>query len=903
MSGSFSSVVVSPPLIRHDVFLNFRGEDTRDNFVSHLRAELRRKKIEAYIDERLGRGEEISSALHKAIEESKIYVLIFSEHYASSTWCLNELTKILECKRKYKRDVIPVFYKVDPSIVRKQGDKYAEAFDGHEQQFKDNIDKVYAWRASLTKAAGISGWDSRAIRPEYTLVTEIVNDILRKLSLSSVSDHQGIIGIDNHIARIQSLLHLDSPAIRFIGIWGMGGIGKTTIARQIYHKLVLQFGSSSLLLNGQEEIERHGIHRIREKCLSELLQGDHTFSGSSFSYERLKRTKVLLILDDVNNWDQLKYLIGDIGNFGQGSRIIVTSRDKQVLKNAKADEIYEVEVMNFEDSLKLFSLSAFKENRPIETYMDLSVKVLNYARGIPLALNALGSLLYGRTREAWESELKKLEMLEKRPDPKIFNVLKLSYDGLDEEQKDIFLDIACFHRGQEEIVVAQTLDSCGFSANIGMDVLKDRCLISVLEGRIVMHDLIQEMGQEIVRQQCVNNPGKRSRLWNVEDIYTVLKKNKGKDAIQCILLDICKIKNVQLHAKTFEKMDNLRMLQFYKSSGYRNDSNVFLASPLESLPDSLKILRWDAFPQRSLPPNFCPENLVRLEMRHCRILEQLWQEDQHLPSLKRLDLSYSWKLTRIPDLSQSPNIEEIFLSDCVRLCKVYSSGFLSKLNSLRLNGCVKLRSLCIPSNILSRSSGSIVLHNCRILETFSICNRTDVVQLYGCSHRSIPPLPEEKRSGRYKYKEAAGTSLSQHDKLRFEFLQGDASTFSVDIIEEKVCPGLEKKEENKKRKCLDVEKKEKKEVCPDLEKKSKEEKKKKMCPDLEKKEKEEKVCPDLEKKEQEEKKSVCPDLEKKEKEEQVCPDIEKKKDQKRRRIQTNSFYVVCRIAKTSTLEC
>jgi hypothetical protein len=135
----------------------------------------------------------------------------------------------------------------------------------------------------------------------------------------------------------------------------------------------------------------------------------------------------------------------------------------------------------------------------------------------------LGSLLYGRTKEAWESELQKLKKL---PDLKIFRLLKLSYDGLDDEEKDIFLDIACFHRGQLEKVVALTLDSCGFSAYIGMDVLKDRCLIFISEGKVWMHDLIQEMGHEIVRLQCVDDPGKRSRLWKPDDIYDVLSKNK-----------------------------------------------------------------------------------------------------------------------------------------------------------------------------------------------------------------------------------------------------------------------------------------------------------------------------------------------------------------------------------------
>ncbi|KAH1161429.1 hypothetical protein AAZX31_01G031700 [Glycine max] len=731
MAGSSSSAAGSLlPVIRHHVFLNFRGEDTRDNFIRHIYEQLQRKKIETYIDYRLSRGQEISPALHRAIEESMIYVVVFSENYASSTWCLDELTKILDCKKRYGRVVIPVFYKVDPSIVRNQRETYAEAFVKHEHRFQDKFDKVHGWKAALTEAAGLSGWDSQVTRPEATLVAEIVKDILEKLDSSSISDHQGIVGIENHITRIQSLMNLESPDIRIIGIWGLGGIGKTTIARKIYHKLAPHFGSSSLVLNVQEEIQRHGIHHSRSKYISELLGKE-----KSFSNERLKQKKVLLILDDVNDSGQLKDLIGGRGDFGQGSRIILTSRGMQVLKNAEADEIYEVKEMNFQNSLNLFSIHAFHQNHPRETYMDLSIKVLHYAKGIPLALQSLGSLLYDRTKEAWESELQKLEKL---PDPKIFSVLKLSYDGLDEEQKNIFLDIACFYRGHEEIIVAQKLESCGFSATIGMDVLKDKCLISTLEGKIEMHDLIQEMGQEIVRQECCHNPGKCSRLWKVEQIHQVLKDNKGTDAVQCMFLDTRKVNEVKLHSKTFEKMENLRMLHFESDAPWIESNVVQLASSLESLPDGLKILRWDGFPQRSLPPNYWPQNLVRLEMRHSN-LEQLWEPDQELPKLKRLDLSYSRKLIRIPDLYLLPDIEEILLIGCESLTEVYSSGFLNKLNCLCLNLCVELRSLTIPSNILWRSSGLILVYGCDKLETFSISNRTEVVQLSGCSHHDTFP--------------------------------------------------------------------------------------------------------------------------------------------------------------------
>ncbi|WJX53516.1 hypothetical protein P8452_39500 [Trifolium repens] len=246
------------------------------------------------------------------------------------------------------------------------------------------------------------------------------------------------------------------------------------------------------------------------------------------------------------------------------------------------------------------------------------------------------------------------------------------------------------------------------------------------------------------RLQCVDDPGKRSRLWKASDIYNVLSKNKGKgtDAIRCISLNMEEIKKVQLHADTFKKMHNLRMIKFHtdffkKKKKFHTDliedgngSSVTFDGFLKSFPNDLKFLQWDGYPQRSLPQDFCPENLATLDMSFSH-LEKLWEGDQVLPNLKRLDLSYSSKLIAVPDLSFSPNIEEVILSGCVSLTQVYSSIFLNKLNFLCLDYCTKLKSINIPSNILSRSSGFVSLRDCRNLETLLISSRIDhVVQSY-----------------------------------------------------------------------------------------------------------------------------------------------------------------------------
>ena len=159
MALSTNKGVLSSSLTKryiYDVFLSFRGEDTRNGFTSNLNGILRHNGINTFMDDKLQRGENISTELLEAIESSRISIIIFSKNYASSTWCLDELVKILECKNN-GQVVLPVFYKVDPSDVRNQNGKFGESFTKHEEKFKDDKEKVQRWRTALKEASNISG--------------------------------------------------------------------------------------------------------------------------------------------------------------------------------------------------------------------------------------------------------------------------------------------------------------------------------------------------------------------------------------------------------------------------------------------------------------------------------------------------------------------------------------------------------------------------------------------------------------------------------------------------------------------------------------------------------------------------------------------------------------------------
>ena len=372
-------------------------------------------------------------------------------------------------------------------------------------------------------------------RTESEFLKDIVKDVLRKLAPRYPNHRKELVGVEENYEKIESLLKIGSSKVRILGIWGMGGIGKTTLASALYDKLSPEFEGCCFLANVREESDKHGFKALRNKLFSELLENENlcfdasSFLVSHFVLSRLGRKKVFIVLDDVDTSEQLENLIEDFDFLGLGSRVIVTTRNKQIF--SQVDKIYKVKELSIHHSLKLFCLSVFREKQPKHGYEDLSRSAISYCKGIPLALKVLGASLRSRSKQAWECELRKLQ---KFPNMEIHNVLKLSYDGLDYSQKEIFLDIACFLRGKQRDHVTSILEAFDFPAASGIEVLLDKALITISGGiQIEMHDLIQEMGWKIVHQEHIKDPGRRSRLWKHEEVHDVLKYNKVNKIRDC----------------------------------------------------------------------------------------------------------------------------------------------------------------------------------------------------------------------------------------------------------------------------------------------------------------------------------------------------------------------------------
>ncbi|KDP24990.1 hypothetical protein JCGZ_23973 [Jatropha curcas] len=424
--------------------------------------------------------------------------------------------------------------------------------------------------------------------------------------------------------------------------------------------------------------------------------------------DRVRRTKVLLVVDDVDSSAQLNQLLAtEYSLFGSRSVILVTSKDRQVLKNV-VDVIYPMMELNEHEALRLFSLNAFKQAYPSSDHMEKSKRVIAYTKGNPLALKVLGSLFFDRSEEYWCSALKRLENI---PKPEIHNVLRVSYDVLDSEEQRIFLDVACFFTGKNLDDIITILDGYFSSVYLTINTLIDRCLITVSwDKRLEVHDLLQEMGRKIVNDESIR-PENRSRLWNPEDIRHILLENKGTEAIEGICLDLSKARKICLRCDAFAGMHNLRYLKFYKSEDITHGGANFCAENLVVLemPESRVKKHWTGVQVSMLTYLFSRFFFLNIYMNHdVKDVDSLalcfcfsvfsWQ---YLVNLKQIDLSWSEYLIKIPDLSKAINIQKINLQVCTSLVELHSSTqHLKKLEFLSLSCCVNVRS--IPSSINSK---------------------------------------------------------------------------------------------------------------------------------------------------------------------------------------------------------
>ncbi|KAF8015663.1 hypothetical protein BT93_H1247 [Corymbia citriodora subsp. variegata] len=605
------------------------------------------------------------------IEDSQIVVIIFSKDYASSWWKQKDLM------------VWPVFFKVEPCEVRTPRKSYREAMNKHEVKFGKDSEEVKRWKKALFDASFLSGWHFTD-GCEAVLVQKIVRKISTQLDRTLLDVTKYPVGIDFQVRELKSILNLQSEDdVLMVGLCGQGGVGKTTLAKAIYNAIFTKFKGSCFLERIKEN--SNDLAPLQEKLLLELLLGNrltvsNVGKGSQLIQERLCNKKVLIILDDVDNGHQLDALARDCEWFGKGSRIIITTRNRRLVTSHWVDShhMYEVKALQDGEALELFGRHASRSNQQIEMRRNLVDRVLHYARGLPLALRVLGCSLRDRGEKEWEETLKKLA---DSPNQEINDVLRVSCDRLEDNEKQIFLDIACFFKGKSTEYITKVLSSCGFYMTIGLQQLIELSLISEENGTLQMHDLIQSMGMDIVRKECHDDPEKRSRLWLHGDFLDVLSKNGGTNATKAIVLILTKPKKMHIGPDALTNMRKLRMLILHNDFEKLKFINFSKCQWLVSMPDLN-----------------CTPNLEELNLSGCKNLEWAHESIAYHGKLQVLNFGGCSKLQRFPDiLDENKSLREVNLENTSISELPASIENLVSLNGLNLSDCKRLAIL--PSSI------------------------------------------------------------------------------------------------------------------------------------------------------------------------------------------------------------
>nr|GEV17660.1 hypothetical protein [Tanacetum cinerariifolium] len=563
---------------------SFRGEDTRKTFVDHLYKALEQRHIRTYKDDvTLARGESVGPALLKAIEESHHAIIIFSKNYANSSWCLDELVYIMKCRAENGHIVMPIFYDVDPS-------------------------------------------DAAVIQ----IIVDAISDKLISSNYSNIDEE--LVGMTDPVKDLILRLEIGKGGVRMVGIWGVGGGGKTTLATSVYMEIKDRSQGHCIVDNIRDESSKHSLKTLQDKILSSLLKTQVVVQseeeGKRLMKNRLRHSNVLILLDDVDDSKQLEALAGPHSWFGDGSRIIITTRNEHLLQ--KVDYVSPVRLLSQDEGNRLFKKQAYNDKKPLKDYWELSLHVVSYADGLPLALKILGSFLYDKDEKEWMSTLARLKYI---PESEIVEKLKLSYDGLKTVEKELFLDVACFFRGRRR------------------------------EGE--HHD----------------NPEKHCRVWEKEEINMCIgDATTENDKIEVMGYQQRPSVIPSNFFKFVTKLKKLRWIHVTTSIDNNVEGPNFLSN-------ELRYIYWQNYPASPFPDSFQPMNLVVLKMRFS-LQTELWRSHKRLPQLKVL----MKKLVSTPNFDGLRCLQELELIQCSDLEEIHPSiGNHRSLKKVLVSRCPNLR--------------------------------------------------------------------------------------------------------------------------------------------------------------------------------------------------------------------
>ncbi|CAI0442633.1 unnamed protein product [Linum tenue] len=679
------------PTGKHEVFLSFRGPDVRRTFADCLYKFLDHSKIRTFLDdEELRKGEKIAPSLVEAIHESKVYIPILSQDYASSKWCLEELSLMVKSLNQNQGHILlPIFYFVEPRDVRRQEGSYSEAFRRHSQEY--DAETITEWKEALQVVGEMKGWHVTESDGQGDVIEKVFSEVWSHLMANYAIVTDELIGIDSHVKEVLDLLDLDSKGLKVVGIHGIGGIGKTTLSKAVYNEVSSWFDRCCFLEDVRETLlKADGVVTLQNKVISNILRHDNHVKDVSEGIHLIKdkvcKYKVLIVLDDVDRRFEFDKVFGKLQDFSIESRFILTTRDKRVLEFFEECRLFEAKEMSDIDSCQLLRKHAFQMDDPQEGSDTLCEEFVKLAAGLPLALKVIGSLLFRKDIRIWEE---KLEELKESPFTGVHEILKISYNDLTPTEKEIFLDIACFFIGETKECPFYMWNECKFYPESGISNLILKSLIKINKrSEFWMHDHIRDLGRAIVYEENIRQPWKRSRIWSNEDALDMLENGKGSAAVQVLRINMEDRGNLELTEKDFNKLSGIRFLDVW-GGGLTGDFSKMLPN-----------IQWLQLGScHSIPTDINLKKLVILSLEHSNVWDY-WRGWKRIKvvinkysllfyeskKLKVVNLRWCDDLVKAPDLSFSGSLEVINLDVCCDMGGELHISNFKKLKLLRLSG-------------------------------------------------------------------------------------------------------------------------------------------------------------------------------------------------------------------------
>ncbi|KAG2300257.1 hypothetical protein Bca52824_036729 [Brassica carinata] len=590
----------------------------RYSFVSHLSAALSREGISVSVNDEDVQNQTVN-------DWATVSVVVISD--LGKPWFV-KLTKVTERMDNNGHLVVSVIYGVDPL----------------------NRGLLIEFLEDRNLIAHRSRSSTNTKNSDSELVTEIVGEVYEKLFPTER------IGIYWKLLEIEDLLCKQPWGIlRSIGLWGIPGIGKTTLAKAVFDRMSNDdYDASCFIENFDEAFHKEGLHRLVDENIGKVLKEKFGIDSSYIMRPSLLKTKlcdktILLVLDDVRDPLAAESFLGRLECFGPGSLIIMTSRDKNVFPFCQISQIYEVQGLKEHEALQLFSQSAFGKKVPEDNHMEMSMKVVDYANGNPLALQIFGQ------------ELK----------------AKMS------EMDDAFVNLKQYPPQK----------------------IQDGLRNNVLQ----MSNLIKDIGKDILNgetERC-------TRMWDPSNIKYLLEDDKVKasgepketlksvvvvEDIDSMSLDTSNFK-FDVKNDVFKNMFNLRYLKIYNSST-KDVPGLNFPNGLGSLPCQLRLLYWENYPLQALPKDIYLGHLVELSMPYSQLQELTALTTKHLKMLKRIRLCHSQQIVKFDHFLYAQNVELIDLQGCTRLGSFPDTSELQHLRVVNLSGCTEIKSFRgAPPNI------------------------------------------------------------------------------------------------------------------------------------------------------------------------------------------------------------